>query len=263
MVGFAFDRVMLSEPVRAVNRAEGEVDRATRIERAGGAERHVSFPCPYPEIVMSTCKLLGIGTFTVALFASPVQAQLTGNSLKGILGNASDAALDKLSQPGAFSADSAIRIALPGQADKLAGLMKLTDKAGLTNDISGSLNRAAEQAAGQAKPIFRSAIDKASMQDAVAIARGGDTGATDYLRKTSGGEITAKLLPLVKAALARSGVLKQTSQLSAFGMDEAKVTDYVAKKTSDGIFTYVGREETRLRQDPINSGKELLKGLKF
>lgn len=203
------------------------------------------------------------GIALVAATALPVQAQLSGTSLKGILGNASDAALDKLSKPGAFSADSAIRIALPGQADKLGGLMKLTDKAGLTNDISGSLNHAAEQAAGEAKPIFRSAIDKASMQDAVGIARGGDTGATDYLKKTSGGEITAKLLPLVKAALARSGVLKQTSQLSAFGMDEARITDYVTKKTSDGIFTYVGREETRLRKDPINTGKELMKGMKF
>ena len=212
---------------------------------------------------MSNRTLLGIGLFAVALFASPVHAQLGGDSLKGMLGNASDAALDKLSKPGAFSADSAIRIALPGQADKLSGLMKLTDKAGITNDISGSLNRAAEQAAGEAKPIFRSAIDKASMKDAVAVARGGDTGATDYLRKTSGADITAKLLPLVKAALAQSGVLKQTSQLSAFGMDEAKITDYVAKKTSDGIFTYVGREETRLRQDPIGAGKELMKGLKF
>ena len=207
--------------------------------------------------------LASLATLVVVAVGQPVHAQLPGGSLKGMLANASDAALDKLSQPGAFSADTAIRIALPGQADKLGGLLKLTDKAGLTNDITGSLNRAAEQAAGEAKPIFRSAIDKASLQDAVGIARGGDTGATEYLRKTSGGEITAKLLPLVKAALERSGVLKQASQLSALGMDPARITDYVTRKTSDGIFTYVGREETRLRKDPINTGKELLKGLKF
>ena len=34
-------------------------------------------------------------------------------------------------------------------------------------------------------------------------------------------------------------------------MDEAKLTDYVSNKTSDGIFTYVGREETRMRQNPL------------
>ena len=210
---------------------------------------------------MSTRNLLALGALVVTVIASPAYAQ--GNSVKSMLGNASDAALDKLAQPGAFSADSAIKIVLPGGADKLGGLMKLTDRAGLTNDITGSLNRAAEQAASEAKPIFRSAIDKASMGDAVAVAKGGNTGATDYLKRTSGSEITAKLLPLVKAALDKSGVLKNSSMLSSIGWDEKKLTDYVTGKTSDGIFTYVGREETKMRQDPMGTGKELLKGLKF
>lgn len=210
---------------------------------------------------MTPRHLLALGTLALAVIAAPVHAQ--GISIKGMLGNASDAALDKLSQPGAFSTDSAIKIVLPGQAEKLSGLMKLTDKAGLTNDISGSLNHAAEQAASEAKPIFRSAIDKASLNDAVTIAKGGDTGATDYLKKTSGPEIAAKLLPLVKAALDKSGVLKNASMLSSIGWDEKKLIDYVTGKTSDGIFTYVGREETKMRADPISTGKEMLKGLKF
>ncbi len=212
---------------------------------------------------MSIRTLSLCGAVALATLSMPATAQVSGSALKNMLGNASDAALDKLSKPGAFSADSAIRIALPGQADKLAGLMKLADKAGLTNDISGNLNRAAEQAAGEAKPIFRSAIDKASMNDAVGIARGGDTGATDYLRKSSGSEIAARLRPLVKSALDRSGLLKENATLSSIGMSPDKLTEYVTGKTSDGIFTYVGREETRLRQDPINSGREMLKGLKF
>jgi len=210
---------------------------------------------------MTARHLLALGTLTLAFVAAPVHAQT--NSIKAMLGDASDAALDKLAQPGAFSADSAIKIVLPGGADKLSGLMKLTDKAGLTNDITGSLNHAAEQAASEAKPIFRSAIDKASLNDAVSVAKGGNTGATDYLKKTSGSEITAKLLPLVKAALDKSGVLKNSSMLSSIGWDEKKLTDYVTGKTSDGIFTYVGREETKMRQDPLNTGKEMLKGLKF
>ncbi len=197
-----------------------------------------------------------------AAVAAPVHAQVSADGLRGVLANASDAALDKLSKPGAFSADAAIRIALPGTKG-LGDVMKLTDRAGLTNDIDGSLNRAAEQAAGEAKPIFRAAIDRIDLKDAVGIGTGGDTAATDYLRRTSGREITAKLVPLVSAALARSGVLQQTSQLAQFGMTDAKLTDYVATKASDGIFTYVGREEKRMRQNPVESGKALLKGLKF
>ena len=199
----------------------------------------------------------------MSLATSPVHAQLSGDGLKGLLGNASDAALDKLSKPGAFSADDAIRITLPGGGKGASDLMRLTDKAGITNDITGSLNRAAEQAASEAKPIFRSAIDRITLKDAVGIGTGGDTAATDYLRKTSGAEITAKLAPLVTAALEKSGVLQQTSQLSSFGMTPEKIRDYVTKKTSDGIFTYVGREETHMRQNPLESGKSLMKGLKF
>ena len=103
--------------------------------------------------------------------------------------------------------------------------------------------------------IFRAAIDKMSVSDAMAIAKGGATGATQYLRKSSGSAIAAELTPLVRAALDRTGVLSQTSKLSAVGFDSARITDYVTQKTADGIFNYMGREETSLRQNPMALGK--------
>jgi hypothetical protein len=207
---------------------------------------------------------LAVAAFSLATLALPAAAQMPGGGIKDMMGKASDNALDHLSQPGAFSADAAIRIALPGAGGKGVGdLMNLANKAGLTGDISGALNHAAEQAAAQAKPIFRAAIDRVNFQDAVGMVTGGGTAATDYLRKATGTEINTKLLPLVQAALQSSGVLKQMAQLSSLGMNEGKLTDYVAGKTSDGIFTYVGREETKMRQNPLESGKSLLKGLKL
>ena len=106
--------------------------------------------------------------------------------------------------------------------------MKYAKKAGLTGEIDGSLNHAAEQAASAAKPIFRSAIEKLTMRDALGVAGGGDMGATDYLRKNTGTEFAAKLGPLVRDVLQKSGVFKQTSQLSLFGMGEARLTNYEA-----------------------------------
>lgn len=211
---------------------------------------------------MSIRHALAVGLVAIAC-STTAHAQFSGDSIKGLLGNASDSALDKLSKPGAFSADDAIRIALPGAGKNLGGLMKLADQAGLTHDISGSLNRAAEQAAAEAKPIFRSAIDRMTLKDMGKIATGGKTAATDYLKRTSGGDILAKLTPLVKAALDQTGVLKQTSQLSSLGYDDRKITAYVSQKTSDGIFTYMGREETKARDDPVGTGSAILKGLKF
>jgi hypothetical protein len=219
---------------------------------------------PFTEEKSMNLRVLRAAALAASMLAAlPAAAQFSGDGLKNVLGNASDAALDKLSKPGAFSADDAIRIALPGQSKGVGDLLKLADRAGVTNDIGGSLNRAAEQAAAQAKPIFRNAIDRLSLKDTVGIATGGNTAATDYLRKSSSSEILAKLTPLVKAALAQSGVLRQTSQLSSLGLTEEKLTGYVAQKTSDGIFTYVGREETQMRQNPVESGRAILKGLKF
>ena len=51
---------------------------------------------------------------------------------------------------------------------------------------------------------------------------------------------------------------------TALGFDETRLSEYVAGKTSEGIFTDVGREETQLRIGPIGpigAGKSLLKGM--
>jgi hypothetical protein len=193
----------------------------------------------------------------VALIAVPAPAAraqlpgMTGTPAKGILGKASDAALDKLSKPGAFAADSAIRIALPGQASALGGVMKFANQAGVGGDISTGLNDAAGQAAGAAKPIFRAAIDKMTVQDAVGIGTGGATAATGYLKRSAGTEIKAQITPLVRTALGNTGVLKQSSKLAGLGFTEDKLIDYVSQKTADGIFLYMGREETSIRQNPM------------
>ena len=171
-----------------------------------------------------------------------------GLPFKDILARASDQALDKLSKPGAFASDSSVRITLPGPAGDLGGVMAMAGKAGVGGDLSDSLNAAAGQAAGAAKPIFHSAIQNMTLKDAGGLA--GTTGATDYLRKSAGGEIKGKITPLVRAALEQAGVLAQASKLGELGMNADSLTDYVAQKTSDGIFTYMGREEKGLRQNP-------------
>jgi hypothetical protein len=174
-----------------------------------------------------------------------------------LLGTASDAALDKLSKPGAFAADDAIKIALPGPTKSLGGLSKFASQAGLTDDLTASLNNAAGAAASEAKPIFRAAIDNMSVSDMAGIATGGGTAATDYLKRSAGSEVNAKLAPLVRSALSSSGVLNQTSQLSSIGMTPDKINDYVTQKTADGIFTYIGREEQGLRANPLGAAKSV------
>ncbi|MGE0774340.1 MAG: DUF4197 domain-containing protein [Sphingomonadaceae bacterium] len=206
--------------------------------------------------------LRAAGALLVALpmlIATPASAQLLGGQMTNLLGNASDSALDKLSQPGAFYKDKAVRILLPGPLKKASKIMKFTDKAGITNGLVEKLNAAAGLAAKEAKPIFRSAISQITLRDAVGIVGKGD-GATRYLRESSGEALQTKMRPLIASALGEVGAFdqldklgKSSALLGQAGLSRDGLTDSVTSQALDGIFTYMGNEEGRLRANPLGA----------
>lgn len=179
-----------------------------------------------------------------------------GGSLSSLLGNASDNALDKLGQPGAFYADKAIRILLPG-GKTVSKLLDVGAKAGLTDGLVRRLNDAAGLAAKEAKPIFRGAINNVSLNDIPGIATKND-GATQYLRQSAGGDLRLKITPLIESALGQVGAFDQLDKLgkagslvSSLGLNRGKLTDSVSDQALKGIFSYIGQEETALRKNPL------------
>lgn len=177
-------------------------------------------------------------------------------TLSSLLGNASDGALDKLARPGAFYADRAIRILLPG-GKTISKLLNVGAKAGLTDGLVKSLNEAAGLAAGEAKPIFRNAINNVSLSDVPGIATKGD-GATQYLRTSAGEDLRGRIEPLIESALGKVGAFQQIDRLgragsliSSLGLSRASLTDSVSDQALNGIFNYIGREETALRKNPL------------
>ena len=177
-------------------------------------------------------------------------------SLTSLLGNASDSALDKLGKPGAFYADKAIRILLPG-GKTVSKLLNVGAKAGLTDGLVRRLNDAAGLAAKEAKPIFRGAIDNVRLSDVPGIATKND-GATQYLRQSAGGDLRLKITPLIESALGQVGAFDQIDKLgkagslvSSFGLNRASLTDSVSDQALKGIFNYIGQEETALRKNPL------------
>ncbi len=207
-----------------------------------------------------------IATAAGSVLAWPARAGLLdGGGLKSMLGKASDGALDKLSKPGAFYADTAIRILLPGTTGKLASkLMKATDKLGVTRKLTESLNTAAGFAAKEAKPVFRNAVDGLKLTDVPDIALKND-GATQYLEKSATPDLRLKVRPLITSALTKVGAYDQLSKLgksggllSLAGITPDKLTDSVTDQTLKGIFNYMGREEAGLRGNVLGIGKSIL-----
>ena len=179
-----------------------------------------------------------------------------GGSLASLLGNASDSALDKLGKPGAFYADKAIRILLPG-GKTVSKLLNVGAKAGLTDGLVRRLNDAAGLAAKEAKPIFRGAINNVSLSDVPGIATQSD-GATQYLRQSAGGDLRLKITPLIESALGQVGAFDQIDKLgkagslvSSFGLNRSSLTDSVSDQALKGIFNYIGQEEGALRKNPL------------
>lgn len=204
-----------------------------------------------------------VGAGMLVPFGMRAQAQGTG-ILGGVLGRASDQALDKLAQPGAFYSDSAVRINLPGLGSTGSGGI-LGGIGGMLGGVTGldgitrKLNDAGGHAAQAAKPVFRAAIAHLSFADVPGLVEH-DDGGTRYLRQSAGGELHAAVRPLVDKALVAVGANHEVDQLSAqggllaqLGLTRDSLGNSVTGQALNGIFKYMGVEESRLRANPIGA----------
>lgn len=225
------------------------------------------------QFITATCMGTCMGGAMLA-FPPGLRAQNIGGllGLGDILGQASDNALDRLAQPGAFYADEDIRIGLPlvgdsGSGGLLGRLSGVAGDLGVLDGLTRTLNDAAGIAAGEAKPIFRAAIDNLQLSDVPDILRE-DTGATQYLRRSSNDHLHARLMPLVDGALSQlgaydmlEGLAGDHSWLAALGIGRANLNETVTDQGLDGIFHYIGNEERDLRDNPLDAAGGLLDGL--
>jgi len=186
--------------------------------------------------------------------------------LKDALNHGAQKSSDKLSAVDGFFKDAAVKILLPPEAAKVektlrsAGFGKQVDEAIL------SLNRAAEDAAKSAAPIFLSAIRNMTVSDGVNILKGPDTAATGYLRKTTSAQLTAKFRPVIDSSLQKTGATKYWKQIfdtynkmPLVQKVNSDLPSYATAKALDGVFYYVAVEEKNIRTNPAAQVDDLLK----
>ena len=154
-----------------------------------------------------------------------------------------------------------------GAGGTLGKLLGGAEKIGMTDGITRKLNDAAGLAAREAKPVFRAAIGKLTLADVPDLVTQAD-GATQYLRRSAGDELKAKFRPLIDTALIKvgafkaiDGLAKKSPLLGLAGISRDKLGDSVTDQALNGIFSYIGAEEGRLRADPVGKAGGLLKGL--
>lgn len=177
-----------------------------------------------------------------------------------------DNSTQQASKKDGFFKNVAIKILFPPEAQKVreaainVGLTPLVDRFEL------SLNRAAEDAAKEAKPVLVDAIKSIRFKDVWEILFGGKTAATDYLRAKTEPQLLEKFRPIVKQSIGREEVTKHWKPLAdAYNAIpfvkkvNPDLEEYVTVKTVDGLFTLIADEERKIRENPIARISEILR----
>ena len=210
---------------------------------------------------------MSLAALALAVLAFVSQSDSTTTSaLRDALKLASERAVSATSKPGGFLDDPQIRIHLPGKLEGMASGLRALGMGAKVDELEVAMNHAAEHAAAEATPIFVGAVEKMSFQDAVGIVRGNDTAATTYFKRTTSEPLRQKFRPIVDAAMEKVGVAKLYDELvsqyasTPFGSaPKLDLNGYVTDQALAGLFTVVGDEEKKIRQDPAARTTDLLK----
>ena len=190
----------------------------------------------------------------------------TASGLKEALTRGADVAVAQLGKPDGFMGDRRVKIPLPESARAAEKMMRTLGMKKQADELIETMNRAAEMAVVEAKPILSNAVKNMSFDDARGILMGGDDAATQYFKRTTSDAIGAKFLPIVKQTTAKVDLAKQYNQYagkaSKLGLLDEKDADldlYVTQKAMDGLFLMIAEQEKAIRKDPIATGSSLLK----
>ncbi|WP_303829445.1 DUF4197 domain-containing protein [Asticcacaulis taihuensis] len=189
--------------------------------------------------------------------------------LRAALKQGADTAVTHLSQTNGYWGDPQIRIPLPKSLASAQKLLKPLAQSGLLDDLHLRMNRAAESAAPVARGLFVNAIQTLTINDAVGIIRGGNTAGTLYLQKKTTPAMTAAFTPPMENAMQASGAVDyfdraiKRNNLKSYFQTDAKtyLGQYATGLALQGLFIFIGREETAIRRDPAKRTTQILKSV--
>lgn len=183
--------------------------------------------------------------------------ELAANGLKQALSAGTDLAANNLGQIDGFLANAAVKILFPPEARKIESTLRSLGMGSVCDQVITSVNRAAEAAVVEAKPIFVEAIKQMTITDAINILTGDKDAATQYLQRTSGQVLIAKFEPIIQSNLQKanatkywSDAIKAYNALPFVQKMNPNLSQYVTQKATDGIFLMVAIEEGKIRENP-------------
>ncbi len=160
-----------------------------------------------------------------------------------------------------------IKIAMPPEAQKIERTLRSLGFGKQVDQAILSMNRAAEDAAVKAAPIFVNAIKGMTIQDGLGILKGGNGAATSYLKGRTTAQLTNAFRPVINNSLNKVNATKYWTDIiniynrlpTTFNKVNPDLAAYVTERALHGLFVTVEQEENKIRQNPSARVNDLLR----
>lgn len=202
-----------------------------------------------------------IGKGTQPLTANEVSEGFKEALVKGISIGA-----DQVSQLDGYFKNLEIRIPFPPDVKNVEEKLRQIGLGGEVDKFILTLNRGAEQAAKEAKPIFITAIRSMTIEDAWSILKGDEDAATQYLERTTSVQLKEKFKPVIQQALQQVNATKYYGDLvntynriPLVQKVNPDLNEYATDLAIQGLFTMIAKEEKNIRDNPAARTTELLR----
>ncbi len=190
-------------------------------------------------------------------------------ALKEALTVGTDTSVSRGSAVNGYFGNEIIKILLPPEAQPILSVInQVPGGQTLLNEVVLKVNRAAEQAAVEATPIFVDAITGITIADAVGILNGNDDAATLYLKGATQEQIITAFRPHIVSSLESVGAQTAWETLTSNYNTIAPIlgqplvntdlADHTTRKATDGLFVMVAEEEAKIRTDVSHQVSDLL-----
>ena len=173
---------------------------------------------------------------------------------------------ERLSSKDGYFGNLAVKILFPQEAQKVERTLRSLGLNSLADNVILSINRAAEDAAQEAKPIFISAIKQMTIADAANILLGRQTdAATQYFKRVTSDELREKFQPIIQSSLTKVGatrhwteVINRYNRIPLVTRVNPDLEAYVTQKAIEGLFIEIAQEELKIRQNISSRNTSLL-----
>ncbi len=173
----------------------------------------------------------------------------------------------QLNREDGFFKNAFYKILMPPDAKKIENTLRDLGMGNMVDKAILQINRAAEDAAGYAKPIFVDAIKSMTLSDAIGLVKNGDTSATHFFRVKTTDKLIAAFLPVIKNSLDKLNATKYYGDVvntynnfpTTFKKLNPDLPGFVTARATDALFDLVSKEELNIRQNFAARTTDILK----